>query len=111
MHELGIALEIAELAAERAGEQRVTRVVVEVGKLTAVLPDALAFAWDAAVSGPEGLLEGSALEIVEVMGRGKCRACGSEQELERPFGRCTCGTTDLEFLAGEELRIRALEVT
>lgn len=113
MHELGIAMEIADLASERAGDSRVTRVIVEVGKLTAVLPDALAFAWEAAVKAPEAEhpLSGCALEIIEVAGRGKCRACGSELELDRPFGRCACGMTDLEFIAGEELRIRALEVT
>ena len=113
MHELGIAMEIADLASERAGDARVTRVIVEVGKLTAVLPEALAFAWEAAVKSPEAEhpLAGCTLEIVEVAGRGKCRACRQELELDRPFGRCACGMTDLEFIAGEELRIRALEVT
>lgn len=109
MHELGIAMEIADLASERAGEAHVRRVVVEVGRLTAVLPDALAFAWDAAIEGSR--LEGCALEIVQIAGRGKCRACGAEQELTMPFGRCTCGTTDLELIAGEDLRIRELEVS
>jgi hydrogenase nickel incorporation protein HypA/HybF len=109
MHELGIAMEIAELATERAGNAQLRRIVVEVGRLTAVLPDALAFAWDAAVCGSD--LEGCALEIVVIAGRGKCRACGDEQELTMPFGRCNCGTTDLELVAGEELSIRELEVT
>ena len=40
----------------------------------------------------------------------KCRHCGTEQELSAPFGRCVCGTMDLELVAGEELRIRELEV-
>lgn len=109
MHELGIAMQIAELATERAGRAKVRRVVVEVGRLTAVLPDALAFAWDAATE--ESELAGCALEIVHMPGRGRCRACGVEQELTMPFGRCTCGRTDLELIAGEELRIRELEVT
>ena len=109
MHELGIAMEIAELAAERAGEAHVLRVVVEVGRLTAVLPDALAFAWDAAIEGSP--LEGCSLEIVEIAGRGRCRKCGEEQELTMPFGRCSCGMTDPELIAGEDLRIRELEVS
>lgn len=110
MHELGIAMEIAEIAAERAGEAaKINRVVVEVGRLTAVLPDALAFAWDAAIE--DSPLAGCVLEIVVVAGRGRCRTCGTEQELSMPFGRCTCGTTDLELIAGEDLRIRELEVS
>jgi hydrogenase nickel incorporation protein HypA/HybF len=30
--------------------------------------------------------------------------------LERPFGRCGCGCTDLEWLSGEELKIKEMEV-
>lgn len=108
MHELGIAMEIAELACERAGGAKITRVVIEVGQLTAVLPDALSFAWDAATE--DSVLEGCALEIIQMPGRGRCRACATEQEMTMPFGRCSCGQTDLELIAGEELKIREMEV-
>jgi hydrogenase nickel incorporation protein HypA/HybF len=30
--------------------------------------------------------------------------------LERPFGRCDCGGTDLDWIAGDELKIREMEV-
>lgn len=109
MHELGIALEIVDVATERAAGAAVTRVVVEVGALTAVSPEALAFAWDCATANTA--LAHATLEIVTVPGRGRCRACGTEQPLDVPFGRCPCGTTDLELVAGEELGIRELEVT
>ena len=110
MHELGIALEIAELAAQRAELQgaRPRRVIVEVGRLTAVSPDALAFAWEAAIEG--SVLEGCALEIAEIPGRGRCRACGAEQALDVPFGWCGCGAADLELITGQELVIRRLEL-
>lgn len=108
MHELGIAMEIATLAAERAGGARLRRVVVELGRLTAVLPDALALAWEALAEGPE--LAGCVLELIAVPGRGRCRACGAEQALDVPFGRCACGAADLEIVAGEELRLRRLEL-
>ena len=39
-----------------------------------------------------------------------CRLFGSRMALERPFGRCACGGTDLEWLAGDELRIKTMEV-
>ena len=35
---------------------------------------------------------------------------GGEVELDRPFGRCGCGSSDLEWLSGDELRVRELEV-
>ena len=54
-------------------------------------------------------------EIVERIGRvdsckRHCRACGGEVALEKPFGRCDCGGSDLEWLSGEELRIKEYEV-
>jgi hydrogenase nickel incorporation protein HypA/HybF len=107
VHELAIAQEVIALVAARTEGARVTRVVLEIGRLCAVLPDAMRFCFDLATEGT--VAEGAALEIREVPGRGRCRACGSEVALDRPFGRCRCGGSDLEWLAGEELRIK--EVT
>lgn len=107
MHELAIAQEVIALVAARTEGARVTRVVLEIGRLCAVLPDAMRFCFDLATEGT--VAEGAALEIREVPGRGRCRDCGSEVALDRPFGRCRCGGSDLEWLAGEELRIK--EVT
>ncbi len=57
-------------------------------------------------------VEGAALEIVEIAsGAGRCKRCGGEQALAMPFGRCPCGELELELVAGEELRIREMEVT
>jgi len=112
MHELGITQEIvavaAQVAADAAGEARVRRVVVEIGRLTAVFPDAVRFCFDVCAEGTP--VEGAALEIVEVPGRGRCRACGAEQVLEQPFGICSCGRTEFDWLAGEELRVTHVEV-
>jgi hydrogenase nickel incorporation protein HypA/HybF len=108
MHELGIAMRVVELAVESSGGGRVERIIVEVGKLATVLPDALRFCFDAAAEGTPA--EGARLEIVEVPGRARCRACGGELALLQPFGRCACGGTDLEWLSGEELRITEMEV-
>jgi hydrogenase nickel incorporation protein HypA/HybF len=108
MHEMAIAQQIVELACERCPDARVARVVVAVGKLSAVLPDALRFCFDAVTL--ETPAAGARLEIVETPGRGRCRACGGLVELERPFGRCACSSTDLEWIAGEELELREVEV-
>jgi hydrogenase nickel incorporation protein HypA/HybF len=66
MHELGIALELLELAWERAEGARVLRVVVEIGELTAVLPEALELAWTVAT--PDSPLADARLEIARVPG-------------------------------------------
>ena len=108
MHELGLAQEIVAIISERAGESRVSRVVLEVGKLAAVLPDALRFCFELCTE--DSSLEGALLEILETPGLACCRACGGQVVLDRPFGRCECGATDLEWLSGEELKVKEFEV-
>jgi hydrogenase nickel incorporation protein HypA/HybF len=108
VHELGITQQIVEIALERAGAGRVTRVVVEIGKLSAVLPDAVRFCFELCCEGTP--LEGARLEILEPPGRARCRACQGEVVLDRPFGRCGCGSSDLDWISGEQLLIRELTV-
>ncbi len=108
MHELGLAEILVERACEEAAPRRVRRIVVEVGMLAAVLPDALRFCFDVVTAGTTA--EGATLEILEIPGEGRCRACGASVALTRPFGRCVCGCSDLEWLHGDELRILAVEI-
>jgi hydrogenase nickel incorporation protein HypA/HybF len=108
MHELSIANGIVEICAERAGDARVIRVRLEIGQLSAVMPDAVRFCFD--VCARNTVLEGAALEIVETPGRALCRDCGHEVALVQLVGRCVCGSAKLRVIAGEELRIREMEV-
>ena len=108
MHELGLALEVVEAVAARAEGGRVKRVVLEVGALTAVLPDALRSCFTLAAEGTPA--DGAVLEIHERLARARCRGCGAELSLARPYGICACGGSDLEWLSGDELRIFEMEV-
>jgi hydrogenase nickel incorporation protein HypA/HybF len=108
MHELGITQEIIAIASAAAGSGQVRRVVVEIGRLTAVLPDAVRFCFDACAAGTP--VAGATLDIIEIPGRGRCRACEAEQILEGPFGVCRCGSCDFGWLSGNELRVRSVEV-
>lgn len=107
MHELGITQNIVAIALEHCGGQRVKRVTLEIGKLAAILPDSVQFCFDICCRGT--LLEGAQLEIIEIPGLARCRQCGAEIPLDLPFGICDCGSTDLELLQGEELKIKELE--
>ncbi len=107
MHELGIAQEVVALVAAHA-RGKVTRVVLEIGKLSAVLPDAIRFCFDLCTEGT--VVAGAELDIIEVPGRARCRQCGGDVVLEQPFGRCECGSTDLEWQSGEELNVKEYEV-
>jgi hydrogenase nickel incorporation protein HypA/HybF len=69
MHELSIAMSIADAAAEEAGKfehSRVSAVHLRLGDLSGVVKDALLFSWDASCAGTP--LEGAQLVIDEVKG-------------------------------------------
>jgi hydrogenase nickel incorporation protein HypA/HybF len=108
MHELGIVAELVDVAAERTKGARVKRLVLEIGKLSSVLPDAVRFCFEIATEGTP--LEGATLEISEVNGTGRCRACDGVVVLERPVARCACGAFDLEWVSGMEVRIVEMEL-
>lgn len=108
MHELSLARNIVAICCEHAAGQPVGRVLVEVGRLSAVTPHALLFCFDAAARNT--LLQGARLEIVEVVGRARCCLCGSEFTLTQLGQPCACGSYALDQLAGEELRIRSMEL-
>jgi hydrogenase nickel incorporation protein HypA/HybF len=108
MHELGIVTEIVALAEERAEGAKVCRLTLEIGKLSTVLPDAVRFCFDVATEGT--LLEGATLEIREVAGVGRCRACAASLALEGVVTRCGCGAFDVEWISGTEVRVIEMEV-
>lgn len=107
MHELGITQNIVEIATEHAQGAKVRRITIEIGQLTAILPDAIQFCFDVCAQGT--LLEGAILEILERPGLGQCRICGNQLQLDYPFGVCACGSTQLDIIQGEELTIKELE--
>jgi hydrogenase nickel incorporation protein HypA/HybF len=109
MHELSITRSVVAIVSEQARGRRVTRVRLEVGRLSAILPDAIRFCFDICTAGTPAA--GALLEIDEIAGRACCRDCGAEVALERPAGRCPgCGTANLRVTAGEELNIKEMEV-
>lgn len=108
MHEMSIVVGVVDAAVEHAGGGRVTRLVLEIGKLSTVLPDAVRFCFDLATEGTD--VEGATLEILEVPGEARCRSCNGTVVLERPLGRCACGATDLEWVSGMGVKIVRMEV-
>lgn len=108
MHELSITQNIVAIVSEQAHGAKVKRVSLEIGQLTAILPDAIQFCFDVCCQGTA--IEGAALEIREIAGLGRCRRCGAEVTLDVPFGICSCGSWELDIIRGEELTIKELEV-
>ena len=108
MHEMSIANAVVEACAERAMGARVVRVRLEIGALAAVVADAVRFCFDECAR--DTVVEGAALEIREIPGLAKCNLCGANVAMALPIGRCGCGSIDLRIVAGEELRVKDMEV-
>ncbi len=114
MHELAIALNIVEVAAERASPfpgSRVEAVHLRLGPLAGVAKDALLFSFDAASRGT--VLEGARLVIEEVPVAVFCVRCRTERVVgDQVRLRCpVCGTPAAEVTRGRELELTALEVS
>ena len=112
MHEMALTESIVEIAVEAAkeqGAQRVTRVFVDVGALSCVEAEALEFCFAAAAAGT--VAEGASLEIKRIAGEGWCAECDRPVALAERFGVCPeCGGSSVRMTAGDELRVRELEV-
>lgn len=112
MHEVGITqnlIEIAERNAVAQGAQKVLSMTVEIGALSGVIPEAVEFAFEACAKGP--LFASASLEIRRIAGRGRCRQCGAECEMDQFSLACpACDAFALEVLQGEELRLTEMEI-
>lgn len=108
MHELGITRNIVEIVNERAEGARVSRVMLAVGELTAVIPEALHFCFDTVTQGT--LLEGAELQIEQIAGRARCDRCGNEFAMPLTGAHCECGSRSYALLSGEELKIVEMEL-
>lgn len=109
MHELSITRGVVEICEQHAQGRRVLSVILEIGSLSGVVPEAVEFCFEACTRGT--LLDGARLEIVRLSGRGRCLDCGVVSEIGSYYDPCpSCGGFRLEIVQGEELRVKELDV-
>ena len=77
-------------------------------QIAASMRDAVRFCFDICAKGT--VVEGAMLEILEIQGKGLCRVCGENIALTQLVGRCKCGSNNLQIVAGEELKVKEIEV-
>lgn len=112
MHEMSLADSVLQIIEESARTQhfrKVRTVVLEIGQLSAVEPDAMRFCFDAVMRGT--LAEGAELQIIATPGAGRCLACGAAVAMREQYGLCPCcGSPRLEITAGNHMRVKDLAV-
>ncbi len=109
MHEMSITQGIIDLCLQHAGGRRIKSLEVEIGELSSVVPDAVEFCFEACSR--DTLLEDAVLVITRIPGKGLCQECGAETHLTELFAACgVCGSCQVRITAGEELRVKEIEV-
>lgn len=113
MHELGImesALTLAQRYAVEKNARRIERVVLRIGALAGVDPEALRFAFDVASRGT--VAEGATLEIEPVAAAIFCLSCQKEfvgEDRSFIFTCPDCGDFCGDIRRGRELELSRLE--
>jgi hydrogenase nickel incorporation protein HypA/HybF len=105
---MAITESVVRTVAERCRGRTVDQVRLRIGTLSGVVPDSVQFCFELCTAGTD--LDGATLEIVAVPGRARCRTCEQEVELPDLIALCTCGSADLEILAGQDLAIESVQV-
>jgi len=112
MHEMALTeslIALVEDAARETGFARARTVVVEIGTLSHVDPEAIRFCFDAVSRGT--VAEGARLEIRQIAGAGWCLDCGKIVLLAERFGACPeCGCPHVQMTEGDELRLKEVEI-
>lgn len=111
MHELSLMQDMVKAISGRVAsleKKAVRRVVLEVGQVSGVMPEALRFSFDVCMA--ESGWPDAVLDIVEIPGLAECCACGRRLSLASLYGFCDCGCCELRWLQGNELQIKNLEV-
>jgi hydrogenase nickel incorporation protein HypA/HybF len=110
MHELRIVTEIIGIVNKEMhnrGLSGLSEVGVNLGALTGIDKEALAFGFEAATK--DTPLAGTHLNIDFIPVSGKCRSCRKNFELTDFVFICPgCGSADLEITHGEELEVAYL---
>jgi hydrogenase nickel incorporation protein HypA/HybF len=112
MHEMALCegvIEIIEREAQQQNFAKVRAVVLEIGALSHVEPEAMRFCFSAVSR--DSIAAGARFEIVSVPGAAWCMACAKTVPLRQRYEPCPdCGGHQLQVTAGDELRVKELEV-
>jgi hydrogenase nickel incorporation protein HypA/HybF len=112
MHELSLCQSLIEIIEDNARTNdfsKVRSVTLEIGLLGHVEPESMLFCFDAISRGT--IAEGARLVIERMQGAGWCSVCEKTVALTERYAACPdCGGYQVRMTAGDELRVRDMEV-
>lgn len=112
MHELSLTKPIVDIAvdnAKQAGAQRISKIVVIVGKLSGAVPYAIEFCFQSLAIGT--LAEGAELVIEEEACKGHCSQCDHDFEVDQYYYPCPqCDSFEIEREGGDRFFLKEIEI-
>jgi hydrogenase nickel incorporation protein HypA/HybF len=108
MHELSLAQSVVDAVLERLPDAVISSVVLQVGKLSGIAPDALRFCFELVTV--DTALSGAVLEISQPDGLARCQDCQEDFELDSLILLCACGSADVQIVSGDQLLISSVKV-
>ncbi|MTI15374.1 hydrogenase maturation nickel metallochaperone HypA [Sansalvadorimonas verongulae] len=114
MHEMSLTMSMIELAEEHCRKadpsvKKITGIWLEIGALSCAEPETIEYCFD--VARRTTMAEDAKLHIVRAKGVAWCVDCEKEIQLEVRGMACPhCNGFNLRLTAGDELRIKDIEV-
>ena len=112
MHEMSIAQSLIEVIREemiRHDVKALKSVRLNVGQMSAIVPESLSFCFEVITSGTE--LEGARLIMDVIPLKGLCDDCENEFEIKDYAFVCpSCDSTKIKTIAGQDLSVVEMEV-
>lgn len=113
MHEMGIVLEIIKIASESVPKEAngavIKQINLQIGKLSAIVPESLKFCFD--IASKETAAAGATLNIEVMPVMAKCKDCGAKWEITGPAFVCqACDSASIAILSGREMDIKSIEI-
>ncbi len=112
MHELSIAENIIEIVVEAAAKENasaVSRIILDIGRLSGIEKDALQFAMNVVIKGT--IAEHAEIILNDIVGRAHCAGCGQDSVINDFFELCPhCNSHELEILSGKEMKVSKIDV-
>ncbi|MFO8018353.1 MAG: hydrogenase maturation nickel metallochaperone HypA [Promethearchaeia archaeon] len=121
MHEFAFAyniFQVAESTAKKYNAKRITKVYLEIGELTLIVPELLKQSFEMATKG--SIAEGAELEIEFTPGKIKCNDCGKVSVVDitkeakltglQLFSCKHCGSKDSEIIEGKKANVKNISI-
>jgi len=112
MHEMSIAMNVVDIAVKTALKEKaknINKIILEVGSLSGVVPDALEFCFDSACKGT--IAEGAELELIEIQAQAICESCQYPFPTKQMVSQCPqCNEYVLNIQGGRELQVKSINV-